>query len=504
MKKFNQEDRNNSADLSNYVFGKVAPQAIPLEEAALGAIMLDKQAIYVCADILKVETFYLEAHQKIYRAMLRLFDLSLPIDLLTVMEELKKFGDLEAAGGPAYLAELTHRVASAANLEYHSRILAQKHIQRVLGKMGSDLIRLANDEEQDPLELIEKAEQMLYEVSTGVVSGNFKTVAKGVSENLRRIDEIRKNPGTLRGLSYGIRDMDAITGGLIAPDLIIVAARPGMGKTGYALSIARNVAKKGIPVIFFSLEMDFLQLTARLQSMDAAMGSEVFRRPDKMNHYENDRLSKASLETAELPIWVDDTAGLNITELRVAARRAVRQGAKLIIVDYLQLMTGRGDGNREQEVSSISRGLKKLAKELQVPIIALSQLSRAVETRGGMKRPQLSDLRESGGIEQDADIVQFIWRPEYYLILEDEDGNSLKGIAEIIVAKHRNGKLDTVNVRFQDSTTMFYGLDDTGIELHQLAADLEDEGSPFDDGPVVPDAMEQARKKKKDDEDIPF
>ncbi len=390
--------QRRSEDLSNYVFGKVQPQALPLEEAVLGAVMLDKNALTIILDILQPESFYSEGHQHIYRAMRRLFDRSQPIDLLTVMEELKKSGDLEAAGGPAYLAELTHRVASAANIEYHARIIAQKYIQRELIRVSTKTIRDAFEDTSDVFELLDEAEQGLYNIAQNNMSRGYESTGTLAGKMLKQIEELKGKKDGLTGVPTGFTALDRLTSGWQPSDLIIVAARPAMGKTGFVLSMARNAAldfKK--PVAIFSLEMANLQLVLRLVSMEAEISGSKLRN-GQLDEDEWKRLHKAVERISEAPIFIDDTAGINIFELRAKARRMkLQHDIQLIIIDYLQLMSGGPDsqrGNREQEISSISRSLKALAKELNVPVIALSQLSRAVEVRGGTKRPQLSDLRE--------------------------------------------------------------------------------------------------------------
>ncbi len=485
-------------DLSNYVFGKVQPQALPLEEAVLGAVMLDKNALTIILDILQPDSFYLEAHQHIYRAMRRLFERSQPIDLLTVMEELKKSGDLEAVGGPAYLAELTHRVASAANIEYHSRIIAQKYIQRELIRVSTKTIRDAFEDTSDVFELLDEAEQGLYNIAQNNMSRGYESTGTLAGKMLKQIEELKGKKDGLTGVPTGFADLDRLTSGWQSSDLIIVAARPGMGKTGFVLSMTRNAAvdfKK--PVALFSLEMASLQLVLRLVSMEAEISGSKLRN-GQLDEDEWKRLHKSVERISEAPIFIDDTAGINIFELRAKARRMkLQHDIQLIVIDYLQLMSGgpdSGKGNREQEISSISRALKALAKELNVPVIALSQLSRAVEVRGGTKRPQLSDLRESGAIEQDADIVSFIYRPDYYQIMEDENGQSLKGVAEIIIAKHRNGALDTVKLRFTDKFARFSDLDEFNFDA--LPSGVFQDPTPAN-VIIRPSRMN-------DDEDIPF
>ncbi|MEM8906529.1 MAG: replicative DNA helicase [Bacteroidota bacterium] len=488
--------KGNGNDLSNYVFGKVQPQALPLEEAVLGAIMLDKDALTIVLDILRPESFYSDAHQLIYRAMLRLFEKTQPVDLLTVTEELKKSGDIETVGGAYYLVELTNRVASAANIEYHARIISQKHIQRALISVSTQIIRDAYEDTTDVFQLLDEAEQGLFNITQQNLSRGYESMGTLASRALKQLEEMAQKEEGLTGVPTGFTDLDRLTSGWQPSDLIIVAARPGMGKTAYTLALARNAAvdfNKG--VAFFSLEMSNLQLVQRLISMEAEISGSKLRN-GQLEDYEWQQLQSAIEKMSEVPIYIDDTPGINIFELRAKCRRLKMQhDIQMVIIDYLQLMTGGSEntkGNREQEISMISRSLKALAKELNVPVIALSQLSRAVETRGGSKRPQLSDLRESGAIEQDADIVSFIYRPEYYSILEDEEGQSLKGVAEIIVAKHRNGALKTVKLKFTDQFAKFSDMDDPDFN------DLT--GDPGTN--AVPNII--TRPSKMNDDDIPF
>jgi replicative DNA helicase len=490
--------QRKNEDLSNYVFGRVQPQALPLEEAVLGAVMLDKNALTVILDILQPESFYADANQQIFRAMRRLFDRSQPIDLLTVMEELKKSGELDACGGPVYLAGLTHRVASAANIEYHARIIAQKFIQRELIRVSTKTIRDAFEDASDVFELLDEAEQNLYNIAQNNMSRGYESTGALAGRMLKQIEELKDKKDGLTGVPTGFTNLDRLTSGWQPSDLIIVAARPAMGKTGFVLSMARNIAldfKKAVAV--FSLEMANLQLVLRLVSMEAEISGSQLRN-GQMSEDEWKRLHKAVERISEAPIYIDDTAGINIFELRAKARRMkLQHDIQLIIIDYLQLMSGGQDGqrgNREQEISSISRALKALAKELNVPVIALSQLSRAVEIRGGSKKPQLSDLRESGAIEQDADIVSFIYRPEYYGIQEDEQGVNLKGVAEIIVAKHRNGAVDTVKLRFTDKYARFSDLDE--FDFNAIPS-----GTFVD---PTPSNVIIRPSRMNDDEDIPF
>ncbi len=449
--------------LSNYVFGKVPPQAPALEEAVLGALMLDKDAITVVIETLRPDSFYSEAHKAIFNSMIRLFEKSQPIDLLTVTEELRKEGELEKIGGAYYLVELTNRVASSANLEFHARIISQKFIQRELIRISTNVIQDAYEESTDVFELLDKAEQGLFSITEQNLSRSYSSMGSLLNQAVKEVEVASEREEGLTGVPTGFIDLDRMTSGWQPSDMIIVAARPGMGKTSLTLALAQNAANMGKGVAIFSLEMSSIQLVKRLISLETEISGEKLKK-GTLEDYEWQQLNASMEKMSETPIFIDDTPGINIFELRAKCRRLKMQhDIQMVIIDYLQLMTAGGgskQGNREQEISSISRALKGLAKELSVPVIALSQLSRAVETRGGTKRPQLSDLRESGAIEQDADMVTFIYRPEYYQILEDEEGNSLKGVAEYIIAKHRNGALGTVKLKFTPELAKFSNLED--------------------------------------------
>ncbi|HNL39013.1 MAG TPA: replicative DNA helicase [Saprospiraceae bacterium] len=486
-----------SEGLSNYVFGKLQPQALPLEEAVLGALMIERDALPQVMDILRGESFYLEAHQLIYRAIIRLFERSHPVDILTVAEELKKSGDLDKVGGSYYLVELSSRVASAANVEYHARIIAQKHIQRELIRVSTRVIKDAYEDTTDVFNLLDEAEKGLFGITQNNLSRTFESMGSLSSRVLKQIEELTGKADGLTGVPTGFTDLDRLTSGWQPSDLIIIAARPGMGKTSAVLAMALNASRdfnKGVAL--FSLEMASTQLVSRLISMEAEISGSKMRN-GKLEDYEWQQLQTTVERLSSVPIFIDDTPGINIFELRAKCRRLKMQhDIQLVIIDYLQLMSGTSENNRnanrEQEIAGISRALKSMAKELSVPVIALSQLSRAVEVRGGSKRPQLSDLRESGSIEQDADIVAFIYRPEYYQILEDENGQSLKGIAEIIVAKHRHGALDTVRLKFTDQFAKFGNLDDPAF------AGMMDPLS----GPFSPSII--TKPSRMNEEDIPF
>ena len=436
-------------DANALLYGRVMPQVLELEEGVLGAILVDRDGLPSVIEILRKESFYKEAHAIIYETMLELFEKSQPIDLLTVHEALKKKKQLDLVGGVNYLLDLTNKVASAANVEFHARIVAQKYIQRELIRVSTVTIKDAYSDEKDVFELLDIAEQNLYEITDTNLNTGYEKLSALAIKTRREIEEIGAKEEGLTGVTTGFDDLDALTSGWQKSDLIIIAARPGMGKTAFTLSLAANAAKAGKGVAIFSLEMANTQLVQRLIAMDASINSHKLRN-GKLTPVEWEQLNKTVDSMAETPIYIDDTPAINIFELRAKCRRLKQNNnIELIVIDYLQLMTAapnQSKGNREQEISSISRALKGLAKELSVPVIALSQLSRAVETRGGSKRPVLSDLRESGAIEQDADIVTFIYRPGYYEM--EEDFETPKDLAEIIIAKHRNGGLDTVELRF--------------------------------------------------------
>lgn len=434
-----------------YEHGKVPPQAVDLEEAVLGAIMLEKDALTSVIDILKPELFYKEAHQIIFSAIHRLFAKSEPVDILTVTNELKRSSELEIIGGAYYITQLTNRIASSANVEYHVRIITQKYIQRELIHISSEIIKEAFEDTTDVFDLLDKAEQGLFAVSESNLRRNYEDMQSLVREAIKEIEAARTQDAHLRGVPSGFTEIDRITAGFQKSDLIILASRPGMGKTALALTIARNVSIDfNKPVAIFSMEMSSIQLVTRLISCETQLPAEKLRR-GTLENYEWEQLNAKISKLIDSPLFIDDTPALSIFELRAKCRRLKAQhNIELIIVDYLQLMVGQADGkgNREQEISHISRSLKAMSKELNIPIIALSQLSRAVETRGGSKRPILSDLRESGAIEQDADLVMFIYRAEYYKLDQDENGNPTAGMAEISIAKHRNGSLGTITLRF--------------------------------------------------------
>jgi len=446
----------------NAEYGKIPPQAVELEEAVLGAVMLEKDAVLSVIDILKPASFYKDAHQKIYKAIIELSTQEKAIDILTVTEELRKSKTLEEVGGPLYITQLTSKVASAAHLEFHARIIQQKYIQRELIRVSTDIQKKAYDESMDVDDLLDQAESDLFEIAEGNISRETAKLNILVTQAIEQIEEASKREDQLSGVPSGFTKLDRLTGGWQKSDLSIIAARPSMGKTAFVLTMARNIAvEHKRPVAFFSLEMASIQLVNRLIVSETELPSDRIRN-GRLEEYEWKQLDYKIKSLVEAPIYIDDTPAISIFELRAKCRRLkVQHNIELVVVDYLQLMTGTGDtrGSREQEVSTISRALKSMAKELNVPVIALSQLNRSVEMRAGNKRPQLSDLRESGAIEQDADLVIFIHRPEKYDIYEDEQGNSLVGIADILLSKHRNGPIGDIQLKFKEESAKFVELD---------------------------------------------
>jgi replicative DNA helicase len=438
--------------------GRIPPQAPDLEEAVLGAMMLEQDALTNTIDILKPEVFYKEAHQKICAAIAYLFKESLPVDILTVTNELQKRGELEVVGGSYYISQLTNRVASAANIEFHARIVIEKFLQRELIRISSDIIKESYENTHDVFDTLDRAEQDLFNVSETNLRRSYSDMKTLLRESITNIENAKNQEGHITGVPTGFSELDRMTAGWQKADLVVLAARPGMGKTAFVLSMARNVAVQfKRPTVVFSLEMTGVQLVTRLIASESEIAADKLRR-GQLTDNEWKQLNERISELTDAPLYIDDTPALTIFELRAKCRRLkAKHNIQLVIIDYLQLMSGSGDnkGNREQEISNISRSLKSLAKELGVPIIALSQLSRAVETRGGTKRPILSDLRESGAIEQDADMVMFIYRPEYYQIFEDGEGNSTERMGELIIAKHRNGALGTVKLTFLNELAKF-------------------------------------------------
>jgi len=451
--------KENLGLVSNVELGRLPPQALDLEESVLGALMLEKEALTNIIDILKPENFYKDAHKEIYQAIIDLFNNSQPIDLLTVTNQLKKNGTLDIIGGSYYVTKLTTRVNSASNIEFHSRIILEQSIKRELINISSKVQKDAYEDTIDVFDLLDQTEQSLFDVSESHIRKNYKKVQNLMKEAIDELETKKEKKDGITGVPSGFIDLDTITSGWQPSDLVIIAGRPSMGKTAFVLSLMRNASiDHNLSMGIFSLEMSSLQLVNRLISSEAELDSDKIRKGNLKDYEWQQLLHKTDL-LQKAPIFIDDTPALSILELRAKARRLKSQhDIKCIIVDYLQLMTseyGKTSGNREQEIASISRSLKAVAKELNIPVIALSQLSRAVETRGGDKRPVLSDLRESGSIEQDADMVMFIYRAEKYDITEDEDGESTIGVAELLLRKNRNGPTGKVKLKFVERFAKF-------------------------------------------------
>lgn len=462
------KNRRISYDEAFAVNGKTPPQALDLEESVLGALMLDQNALTNTIEIIHTEYFYKPEHQLIFKAIVSLFEKSNPVDILTVVEELRSTGNLDAAGGAYYVSQLTNRVVSAAHIEYHARVLSEKYIQRELIRVSTETLTDSYDETTDVIELLDRTEQRLMDITENNFRRDYSDMSTLMREAFDQIESSQESKSGVSGLPTGFIELDRHTAGFQRGTLIILAARPAMGKTAFALSIARNMAlDHEIPIAFFSLEMTGVELAMRLISSESEISSSMFKKGG-MEEWQKQQLYQKTERLSRAPIYIDDTSQLTIFELRAKCRRLKqRYGIQMVFIDYLQLMHGGGDnknGNREQEISTISRQLKALSKELNIPILALSQLSRAVETRGGDKKPQLSDLRESGAIEQDADIVMFIYRPEYYNIDNDDKGSTV-GKADIILAKHRSGSTGEVRLRFTGKYARFendYDYDTTG------------------------------------------
>lgn len=465
--KYNKIPKSNK--IINLEKGKLPPQAIDLEEAVLGAMMIDKKGLDEIIDILSPKVFYKREHQLIYDAIEDLFKQTDPIDILTISNKLRSQGNLDAAGGDLYLIQLTNKISSSAHIEYYSRIILEKYILRKLIEISSSMIEKSYDETSDVFDLLDYSESQLYEITNGTLKRTFNEAKNLVSNALKKIKSLESKQG-MSGIPSGFKHVDKITAGWQPSDLIIIAARPGMGKTAFILSMARNIAIGAeTPIGIFSLEMSAEQLMMRMISSETGIESEKLRKAN-LSELEWQQLYSRVNKLENAPIFIDDSPGISVFDLRAKARRLVSQhGVKMIMIDYLQLMSagGKGIGNREQEIATISRSLKAIAKELEIPVIALSQLSRSVETRGGSKKPLLSDLRESGAIEQDADIVTFIYRPEYYKLDTWEDGTPCTGQAEFIIAKHRNGALEDVRLRFTSSQAKFSDIDEDYFSVQE-------------------------------------
>ena len=462
-KGFIKNIRGSNIDINtNLDLGKLPPQALDLEESVLGALMLEKDALTNVIDILKPENFYKDANKEIYQSIIDLFNDSEPIDLLTVTSQLKKNGKLEYVGGSFYVTQLTTRVNSASNIEYHARIILEQSIKRQLIEVSGEVQKEAYEDTTDVFDLLDNTEQSLFDISESHIRKNYSQVKGLMKEAIDELQAKKTRKDGITGVPSGFIDLDNITSGWQPSDLVIIAGRPSMGKTAFVLSMMRNASiDHEMPIALFSLEMSSLQIVNRLISSEAELDSDKIKKGN-LKDYEWQQLLHKTDQLNNAKIFIDDTPALSILELRAKSRRLKSQhDIQCIIVDYLQLMSGeygKSSGNREQEIASISRSLKAIAKELNVPVLALSQLSRAVETRGGDKRPVLSDLRESGSIEQDADMVLFIYRADRYDITEDEDGNLTAGVAEVLLRKNRNGPTGKVKLKFIERFAKFADL----------------------------------------------
>ncbi|MBP3538075.1 MAG: replicative DNA helicase [Muribaculaceae bacterium] len=475
-----RNQKNNT--LPPEIAGRLVPRAVEIEAAVLGALMLEKDAFAVVCDLLKPESFYEPRHVAVYEAIQSLGLSEEPIDMITVTNRLRSDGKLEKIGGPGFIASLTMNVVSAAHIETHARIVAQKYLARQLITFASQIENGAFDESNDVEDLLQDAESKLFEISQHNLKRDVIQINPLLTKAVEQMQIASQRASGLSGLATGFHELDKKTSGWQNSDLIIIAARPAMGKTAFVLSMALNVAMHNDPVAVFSLEMSNLQLVNRLISNACEIPGEKIK-SGNLSDLEWTQLMSRMQKLQGIPLYVDDTSGLSMMELRTKARRLVREhGVKLIVIDYLQLMTaGQKLGSREQEVSTISRSLKEMAKELNIPVIALSQLNRKLEDRGNKdKRPQLSDLRESGAIEQDADIVCFIHRPEYYTRSSvDEDGNNIKGKVEFILAKHRSGGIGTVDMFFRHEYVRFENWDENAqaADSYELRAAGDNAGT---------------------------
>ncbi len=480
--------------------GKLPPQARDLEEAVLGALMLEKNALNAVVEFLKPEHFYADGHREIYQAIIDLFKDSEPVDMRTVVNQLRKNAKLELAGGAYAIAELTSKVSSAANIEYHARVIIEMAIKRNLIEIASQIHHDAYEDTTDVFELLDKTEQSVFEISDSNLRKNYDNMRNLMARAIQELQVLKDHKDGLTGVPSGFTSLDRLTSGWQKSDLVIIAARPGMGKTAFVVSALRNAAVDfKIPVAIFSLEMASVQLVNRMISAEAELEGEKIKKGNLADHEWAQLVHKTS-KLSSAPIFIDDTPALSILELRAKCRRLkAEHNVQLVVIDYLQLMRGDQGGNREQEIASISRALKGIAKELSVPVLALSQLSRGVETRGGDKRPQLSDLRESGSIEQDADIVMFLYRPEYYKISVDDEGMPTQGMGEVIIAKHRNGSTGTAKLKFIGKFTKFADFDEpssldspfSGMITRESRLNSFDQ----DDGPTLP---------PREDDETPF
>ena len=471
MESNNNRTANNHQSVADSTYARLQPQALEIERAVLGALMIDKDAYGIIANILNSEDFYEPRNQKIFSAILELANAESgpkPVDTLTVTDQLAKNGDLEDVGGPAYVAEVSSRVASSANIEYHANIIAQKSLARKLIKYAVMVESKAFDETTDIDDLLQEAEEAIFKLSKQHIKNDFKSLDSVLGDVSKELTNAASNPDGITGIATGYPELDRLTCGWQKTDLIILAGRPAMGKTTFAVCAAKYIAvDQEIPVAFFSLEMSSTQLAKRLLSNTSQVAAEHLRN-GRIDRGEWDRIDKSLARLMGKPFYLDDTPGLSVYELRSKARRLVKDyNVKIIFIDYLQLMSvnTKRFTTRQDEVSLISRSLKGLAKELEIPVIALSQMNRGIESREGIegKRPQLSDLRESGAIEQDADMVLFVHRPEYYNILQDENGRDLRGLAELIIGKQRNGETGKMLMAFQKDFTSFVAYEGHGF-----------------------------------------
>ncbi|MHC1690560.1 MAG: replicative DNA helicase [Bacteroidales bacterium] len=469
--------------------GKKPPQAVDIEEAVLGALMLEPHAVPDTLEIVNAECFYKETHRKIFSAIKTLSDNHNPVDFLTVSDELKRTGDLEFIGGVAFLTQLSMKISSAAHVEYHAKILLQKYIQRELISISYEVQKDSFDDNIPVDDLLDATQQKIFTLSDRNIKRETRPVRSIIEDAIEELHTNQLRSDGLSGVRSGYTSVDRVTLGWQPSDLVILAARPSMGKTAFVLTMARNMSvEHQIPVAFFSLEMSSLQLVKRLMISETGLSSDKIKGGKKLEEYEWTQINTRLTQLIKAPLYIDDTPSLSIYEFRSKARRLVSNaGVKAIIIDYLQLMSGPPElrGMREQEVSSISRSLKAIAKELNIPIIALSQLSRAVETRGGSKRPQLSDLRESGAIEQDADIVIFIHRQDYYGLTEDP---AMTGVSDIIIAKHRNGAVCDVQMRFRSSEVRFVDMTDPDLSGGNHSGVVQTFGSKLNSSEFKPNS----------------
>jgi replicative DNA helicase len=455
-----RRDNKPGYDLEKIIPADVKPPAAPeIEASVLGAMMIEKEAVAKAVELLTPEAFYVKAHQRIFEAMVSLFEAGEAVDTVTVYEELKKREQLDEAGGAVYLSKISQNISSAANIEFHAKIILEKEILRGLITSSHEIARAAYSGTEDAFDLLDQAERKIFEITESHLKKSFSGMDRAVRDALEYIEAIHSKSNMKFSVPTGFYELDQMLGGFQKSDFIIIAARPSMGKTAFALSLARNAAiDHKIPIGIFSLEMSTMQLIIRLLCAEGRLNAHLVR-TGKLPHEEGVKLSRNAHKLIEAPIYVDDTPAQTVLEIRAKARRLkAEKNIGMIIIDYLQLMQGPSNiESREREISHISRSLKSLAKELNIPVIALAQMNRAVETRTD-KRPQLSDLRESGSIEQDADVVTFLYRPEYYGIKTDPDGNSLEGVTEIIIGKQRNGPTGEVRLAFIKEYARFENL----------------------------------------------